>query len=127
MNDNDISDLFATPAAFDDAGAFEARATRRLSLRLWLRQWLVVMAGVIGGIYALFQFVRVPDGVFDVKQAQADTDHLLDKAGHQLTTLATSGVHGLDIAQQPMIFWAVFALCLTLLGLYYAYSREESL
>jgi len=128
MNDSDIGDLFATPASFDDGEAFEARTTRKLMVRLWLRQWLVALAGVIGGVYALFQFVRVPDGtVLSVKQAQVETDRLLDTAGQQLTNLTTSGVRYLDLVQQPMMFWAVFALCLTLLGLYYAYSREETL
>ena len=128
MTDNDIKDLFAAPAAFDDADVFEARTTRKLKMRLWLRQWLVAMAGLIGGVYALCQFVRVPEGsVWSVKQAQVQTDQLFDKAGHQLSSLTTSGTHYIDLVQQPMVFWAVFALCLTLLGLYYAYSREESL
>ena len=128
MNDSDINELFAAPAAFDDGDAFETRTTRKLKVRLWLRQWLVAMAGLIGGVYALFQFVHVPDGgPWSVKEAQVQTDQLFDKAGHQLSILTTSGVHYLDLVQQPMVFWAVFALCLTLLGLYYAYSREESL
>ncbi len=128
MNDSDLGDLFATPSAFDDADTFEARTVRKLRLRLMLRQWLVAMAGLVGGIYALFQFVRLPDGgPWSVKQAQAQTDQLFDQAGHQLSTLSTSSVHYLDLVQQPMVFWGAFALCLTLLGLYYAYSREESL
>lgn len=125
---SELSDLFAATADYDDSEGFEARTTRKLKMRLWLRQWLVAMAGLIGGAYALFQFVRVPDGSpWSVKQAQVQTDQLFDKAGHQLSTLTTSGVRYLDLVQQPMVFWAVFALCLTLLGLYYAYSREESL
>jgi len=128
MNDSDIGELFAMPAVFDDAAAFEARTTRKLMLRLMLRQWLVAMAGLIGGVYALFQFVRVPDGApLSMKMAQVQTDRMFNQAGHQLTNLTTSGVRYLDLVQQPMVFWAVFALCLTLLGLYYAYSREESL
>ena len=128
MNDSDISEMFASPMMFGDAAAFEARTTRKLMLRLWLRQWLVAMAGLVGGVYALFQFVRVPDGMpLSMKMAQVKTDQLFDQAGHQLSNLTTSGVRYLDLVQQPMVFWGVFALCLTLLGLYYAYSREESL
>ena len=128
MNDSDLSDLFATPAIFDDADDFDTRTTRKLRLRLWLRQWLVAMAGLIGGVYALFQFVRVPDGgPLSVKEAGMQTGQMLDRAGHQLSALTTSGARYLDFVQQPLVFWAVFALCLTLLGLYYAYSREESL
>ncbi len=128
MNDSDINELFAAPAVFDDAAAFEARTTRKLMVRLMLRQWLVVMAGLIGGVYALFQFVRIPDGgPLSLKMAQTRTDMLFDQAGHQLSSLTTSGVRYLDLVQQPMVFWGAFGLCLTLLGLYYAYSREESL
>ncbi len=128
MNDSDLSDLFAAAADYDDDDAFEMRTTRKLKMRLWLRQSLVALAGLIGGVYALFQFVHVPDGgPWSVKQAEVQTDQLFDQAGHQLSNLTTSGVHYLDLVQQPMVFWAVFALCLTLLGLYYAYSREESL
>jgi hypothetical protein len=128
MTDSDLNELFAAPMVYGDAEAFEARTTGKLRMRLWLRQSLVALAGLIGGLYALFQFVRVPDGgLLNVKQAQSQTDQLFDQAGHQLTTLTTSSVRYLDLVQQPMVFWAAFALCLTLLGLYYAYSREESL
>jgi len=128
MTDSDLNELFAAPMAYGDAEAFELRTTRKLKMRLWLRQSLVALAGLIGGLYALFQFVRVPDGgLLDVKMAQTQTDQLFDRAGHQLSNLTTSSVRYLDIVQQPMVFWAAFALCLTLLGLYYAYSREESL
>ncbi len=129
----ELSELFATPMAFDDQAMFETRTQNRLGLKLWFRQWLVVMAGLVGGVYALFQFVRLPEGTFSMKEAQVQTDQslqagakLFNAAGHQISGL-TSGTHALDLVQTPMFFWAAFALCLTLLGLYYAYSREEAL
>jgi len=127
MNDSDLNEMFAVPMVYGDADSFDVRTTRKLKMRLWLRQSLVALAGLVGGLYALFQFVRVPDSaLLNVKMAQSQTDQLFDQAGHQLSNLTTSSVRYLDIVQQPMVFWAAFALCLTLLGLYYAYSREES-
>lgn len=131
--ENELGELFAAPMTFDDSPTFETRTQNRLALKLWFRQWLVVMAGLIGGVYALFQFVRLPEGTISLKQAQVQTDHslqagakLFNAAGHQISGL-TNSTHTLDIVQTPMFFWAAFALCMTLLGLYYAYSREEAL
>jgi hypothetical protein len=134
----ELKEMFAAPVRFDDAEAFEARTMRRLSLRLWMRQWLVVMAGVVGGVYALFQFVRMPDGsgftAAPLHRAEANTTQslqagvkLFDTASQQASGLMQSGVHYLDMMQTPLFFWLSFAVCMSLLGLYYAYSREESL
>jgi hypothetical protein len=131
INDNDIAGLFAAPAAFDDAPAFEARVMRRLHIKLWLRQWLVVLAGGIGGLYALTQFVRLPGWSREAQTAAPDTlragAEFIDQMQGDLLSLTGQSMHYLTFLQTPMFFWVSFALCLTLLGLYYAYSQEETL
>lgn len=130
--DADIAGLFAAPMAFDDAPAFEGRVMRRLHLKLWLRQWLVVLAGVVGGLYALAQFVRLPGWVGGAQQAgKPDTlrasAELVGRLQTTMAGLAGESMPYLNFLQTPMFFWLSFCLCLTLLGLYYAYSQEETL
>jgi hypothetical protein len=124
----DIAGMFAAPVAFDDAPVFEARVMRRLHLKLWLRQWLVVLAGGIGGLYALAQFVRLPGWT---NGAKPDTlragAELIDRMQGDLVSLSGQSMQYLTFLQTPTFFWVSFALCLTLLGLYYAYSQEETL
>ncbi len=137
-DDDALSALFATPQAFDDAERFEAQVSRRLQVKLWMRQWLVALAGIVGGLYALAQFVRVPTSITATGQsmhrAVMDTDQTLragfnamDQAGRGLTGLAEDWGHTLVFMQTPVFFWVSFTLCLMLLGLYYAYSQEETL
>ncbi len=131
LNDADIAGLFAAPHSFDDAPVFEGRVMRRLHLKLWLRQWLVVLAGAIGGVYALAQFVRLPGWTGPAPAGTPDTlragAELIDQVQGDLVNLTGQSMHYLTFLQTPMFFWVSFALCLTLLGLYYAYSQEETL
>jgi hypothetical protein len=136
FSDRDIGDLFAAPVHYDDAEVFAMRVTRKLQMRNWLRQWLVVLAGFIGGIYALAQFVRMPDWKLDgqmLSRASADTDQTL-RAGVELVggasrdVMRMAGSEGaLSFMQTPMFFALSFVLCVMILGLYYAYSQEEAL
>lgn len=137
LSDRDLGDMFAAPVHYDDAEVFATRVTRRLQVRVWLRQWLVVLAGFIGGVYALAQFVRVPDwklnGQILYRRAAADTDQtlragaeLFDGASRDMMRLADSG-GALSFMQTPMFFALSFVLCVMILGLYYAYSQEEAL
>jgi len=142
MKDSELSDLFATPARFDDTEAFEGRVMRGLQVKLWMRQWLVVLAGFVGGLYALAQFVRLPEWTSGGKVAYAETFH---KAAVDTDNTLRVGIEFVDVARQsfgnllnqsgqyltfmqtPVFFWLSFSLCLAFLGLYYAYSQEETL
>ena len=142
MNDNELNDLFASQMRFDDADAFEGRVMRGLQVKLWLRQWLVVLAGFTGGLYALAQVVHLPNwtaGGKDVygqtlQKAATDTDNTL-RAGTQMFDvfrtqamgLMDSSAHYVTFMQTPLFFWVSFSLCLALVGLYYAYSQEETI
>ncbi len=140
LDDGDIRDLFAATPVYRDAAAFEARVTRGLRLKLWLRQGVIVLAGVIGGLYALAQFVRVPNWTFGEKvlnnsrMARVETDQtfragvaLFDDLGKNALNLFYSSLHYLGIMQTPIFFWVSFSLCLACLALYYAYSQEETI
>ncbi len=138
LKDEDLADLFATPVDFDDSQRFEDRVTRGLQVKLWMRQWLVVLAGFVGGLYALAQIIRMPAGSPNAAQslhkAALDTDHTLragfqavDDAGRNVAGLADQWSHTLTFMQTPTFFWVSFSLCLIFLGLYYAYSQEETI
>ncbi len=140
MNDDSIGDLFASNPAYDDAPVFAERVTRILRMRLWLRQGLVALAGFIGGIYALAQFIRIPglnaaaDGGLTLHKAAVDSDQalrasaqLLDMAQVRAMDVLGSSAHYLNLMQTPLFFWVSFTLCLAFLGLYYANSQEESI
>ena len=140
LEDDDIRDLFAATPVYEDAPAFEARVMRGLRLKLWLRQGFVALAGVVGGLYALAQFVRVPNWSFGEKvlsgsrMARVETDQtfragveFFDVIGKNAVNLFYSSVHYLGIMQTPIFFWVSFSLCLVCLALYYAYSQEETI
>ena len=138
--EDDIRDLFAVTPVYKDAPAFEARVMRGLRLKLWLRQGFVALAGVVGGLYALAQFVRVPNWSFGERvlssgrMARVETDQtfragveFFDNIGKNAVNLFYSSVHYLGIMQTPVFFWVSFSLCLACLALYYAYSQEEAI
>ena len=145
--DIEIGGLFSTPDLFEDNSEFEARVMRHLTLRLWFRHWLVVLAGFIGGLYALAQFLRLPQWVLSgqairgeslpghplLTAANGTNDsikagvHAVDEVRQNLGALTQSSAHYLGMMQTPLFFWVSFTLCLTLIGLYYAYSQEETL
>ncbi len=140
LDEDDIRDLFAVTPVYQDAPAFEARVMRGLRLKLWLRQGFVALAGVVGGLYALAQFVRVPHWSFGEKvlssgrMARVETDQtfragveFFDNIGKNAVNLFYSSVHYLGIMQSPVFFWVSFSLCLACLALYYAYSQEEAI
>ncbi len=140
MNDSDIGDLFAANPVYDDAPVFAERVTRILRVRLWLRQGLVVLAGFIGGIYALAQFIRIPglnasgDGGLSLQKAAVDSNEAVrasaqffDIAQVRLMDVLGSSAHYLNLMQTPLFFWVSFILCIVFLGLYYANSQEESI
>ncbi|HEX7800024.1 MAG TPA: hypothetical protein VF402_06720 [Asticcacaulis sp.] len=131
-----LKSLFSEQPRYADAEGFCARLMFALRLKLWLRQGFIVLAGLIGGVYALAQFIRAPElrgrHVLTLKQAAADTDHTL-RAGAAMMSYARqnaggwldSWAHYLGVMQSPIFFWVSFTLCLACLALYYAYSQEE--
>ena len=140
IDDGDIRDLFAATPVYADAPGFEARVMRGLLLKLWLRQGVIALAGLVGGLYALAQFVRVPNWTFGEKvlsgsrMARVETDQtfragveFFDVIGKNAVNLFYSSLHYLGIMQTPVFFWVSFTLCLACLALYYAYSQEEAL
>lgn len=135
LSNGDLAELFAQPQAFDDAAAFEAKVVRGLSMRLWMRHWLVVLAGFVGGVYALAQIVRVPTlNAQSLQRAAVKTDNTLsagiqamDVAGKTMSNFTDQWGHYLGMMQTPAFFWVSFSLCLMFVGLYYAYSQEEAL
>ena len=140
LDEDDIRDLFAATPVYADAPAFEARVMRGLRLKLWLRQGVIALAGLVGGLYALAQFVRVPTWTFSAKvlssskMARIETDQtfragveFFDVIGKNAVNLFYSSLHYLGIMQTPIFFWVSFSLCLACLALYYAYSQEETI
>ncbi len=142
LDDRDLGDLFASVPDYADAEAFESRVTRGLHGRLWLRQGLIVLAGFVGGLYALAQFIHLPNWGIEGRtgysssfvKAAADTDQTLrvgvqfvDAAKSGAVNLLDSSAHYLTFMQTPVFFWFSFSLCLAFLGLYYAYSQEETI
>jgi hypothetical protein len=140
LDDGNIRDLFAATPVYADAPAFETRVMRGLWLKLWLRQGVIALAGLVGGLYALAQFVRVPSWTFSEKVlsgsklARVETDQtfragveFFDVLGKNAVNLFYSSMHYLGIMQTPIFFWVSFSLCLACLALYYAYSQEETI
>lgn len=130
MKDEDIARLFAEPPHNNDAEVFEARVMMRLRLRLWLRQGLVVLAGVVGGIYALAQFIRLPKGVLSARQteqAAMESIQVIDGWTRSGFDLLTHSAPYLSYMQTPSFFWVSFALCVGFLGLYFAWSQDETI
>ena len=142
FEDRDLGELFAHVPDYADAEAFEGRVTRGLHMKLWLRQGLIVLAGFVGGLYALAQFIHLPNWSVEGKtvygstlvKAAADTDQTLrvgarfvDAAKGGAVNLLDSSAHYLTFMQTPVFFWLSFSLCLAFLGLYYAYSQEETI
>ncbi|EGF90688.1 hypothetical protein ABI_37200 [Asticcacaulis biprosthecium C19] len=140
MKDSDIEDLFSAPAVYDDSAAFEQRVMRSLKVKLWLRQWLVVLAGFIGGVYALAQLVRMPDlqiggkSVYGRSLAAVESDEtwragveLVDVIRQHFMNFMDSSAQYLTYMQTPAFFWVTFSLCLAIVGVYYAYSQEETI
>lgn len=137
-DDRDIEAMFAAPTAFDDTLAFERRVMNGLRMKLWMRQWLVALAGFVGGVYALAQLVRMPDWTMNgrsvIRTAAVETDEtwragveLVDVASSYLMNLMDQSGQYLTYMQTPAFFWVAFSLCMGFVGLYYAYSQEETI
>ena len=135
-----LADLFDTTPVYEDAARFEAQIMRRLKTALWLRWGCVGVAACIGWLFALVVWIRMP-GVILSRQALADVmiarvkfDQILQSGIDLLngTEVKTTGLlhvssHSFNLMQMPVFYGISFSLYLVCVGLYYAYSQEETL
>lgn len=130
MSDEAIARLFSQTPSMADNDVFEARVMMRLRLKLWLKQALVVLTGIICGVYALAQFVSLPESVLSATSAEA--------APAQAAKIVSSGTWSefdfltysapyLSYMQTSGFFWLSFALCGGCLALYFFWSQEETI
>lgn len=140
MKDDDFYALFNAPMRFDDDEAFQAKVLSGLGVKSWLRQALIVLSGVVGGLYALVQFVRMPGwatppaNLQTLSAADATTDtgliigqKWIDDIARQLANVLDASGEYLLWIQSPLFFWLSFSLCMAIIGLYLANSSEEAL
>jgi hypothetical protein len=142
-DDQELFRLINQPQAFADADGFERKTLRRLGLQLMWRKAVIGLAGVVGGIYALGQFVHLPDSPQKAEnyatspglvRASVTTEETfsqglrwLDGLSHRLADGMQWLNRSVDFMHQPAFFWGSFAICVTLMVLYFAQSQEEML
>jgi hypothetical protein len=135
-----IRALFDISPAYDDAPVFQQKVMMGLTLKSWLRQGLVVISGLIGGFYALTQFVRMPEwslkggGLYtgSIQMATRRTDATVE-AGVEFIDIMARGLADSLFAvggyvqwmQTPQFFWVSFALCSCILVLYLLNDAQE--
>ncbi|ESQ80346.1 hypothetical protein [Asticcacaulis sp. YBE204] len=142
MKDDDFHTLFNTPQRFDDEAQFHDQVMRGLKTGTWLRQGLIALSGIIGGLYALMQFVHLPGWTpaaeSEVREVVAKTDtgfeaglgvgrDLLDAAANYLANGLSRSTDYLTVMQSPLFFWVSFSLCMAIVGLYLVNGREDAL
>ncbi|UDF02509.1 hypothetical protein [Asticcacaulis sp. AND118] len=140
MKDEDLYNLFQTPMRFDDEPAFQAQVIRRLGAKNWLRQGFIALAGILGGLYALMQFVRVPGlspaTATPARAASSDATfeaglgfgrELADVTARWVALALSKSTDYLAFAQSPLFFWVSFSLCMSIVGLYLINMREEGI
>lgn len=141
MKDEDLYHLFQTPMRFDDEPAFQDRVMRRLGAKNWLRQGLIALAGLLGGLYALTQLVRLP-GLSSTAEAATRPSvapdatfeaslgfgrELVESVANGLALGLSKSTDYLAFAQSPLFFWISFSLCMSIVGLYLVNMREEGM
>ncbi|MDC7682021.1 hypothetical protein PQU92_01965 [Asticcacaulis sp. BYS171W] len=142
MKDDDFHALFNAPQRFADEAVFHDRVMRSLNTKTWLRQGLIALSGIIGGLYALMQFVRLPGWTpaaeAEVRAVATRTDSgfeaglgvgrdLLESAAHSLANGLSRSTEYLTLMQSPLFFWVSFSLCMAIVGLYLVNAREDAL
>jgi hypothetical protein len=140
LDDQELQRLINQPQAFADADRFDRKVMRTLSLRLMWRNAVIGLAGLVGGIYALGQFVRLPlsdtgpspasePGLVTASVSAEQTVFQGLKLFDAVTKRISEGLEwanrSIDFMHQPAFFWGSFAICVTLLVLYFAQSQEE--
>lgn len=137
MDDKDLQRYFNAPLSFDDETAFAQKLTDKLRRRVYFRRASLWVSGVLGGIYALAQIVRVPSVEVKARSALIGdygkiyevTDNGLEELLIWIKTLLLGLADrigaGVTLMQSPSFFWAVFALCLAFLTVMWVQSNEE--
>ena len=142
MTDEELSRLINQPQAFADSEAFGRKTMRGLKLQLMWRKAVIGLAGLVGGVYALGQLVRLPEisspagATVDTRLVRASVTteetvsqglRWLDGLSHKLADGLQLADRSIDFMHQPAFFWGSFAICVTLMALYFAQSQEEML
>jgi len=138
MEEHDLISLFNRVKTFEDTDVFANKVLGRLRFKYWFRQSLIAFAGLMGGIYALLQFIPMYatsnlSPVHESASANSVTsDQTLRLSGEFFTHLGEhmfeffmNMEHYISLIQTPWFFWVSFSLCIIAIALYYANFQEE--
>ena len=144
MNDDELSKLFAETPRLDDQAQFEARLLKRLQGQSMRRHLILGMAGTLGGLYALGQFMRSPEGMGapaknglgfianPVRDIEIYADEGIRSNLQNFEFIMTkiieavvSAINYMNIIQSQNFFWVCFSLCLASVAYFYAENKES--
>lgn len=137
LRDQHLAHLINQPMAFGDSAAFERRVVHALEFRLMWRKAVIGLAGLTGGLYALGQLISLPEAPQRVEtpvsltRATIGTEETFsqglrwfDSLSHRIADALQLADRSIDFVHQPVFFWGSFAICATLIALYFIQNQE---